>query len=404
MKLLLIHQAFQAESGAGGTRHFEFGRRFVKAANQFVVIASDRSYMDAEQVHDSKRRKTINGVEIVFAGTPQFIHRGYFWRSVAYLMYMINTFGIAIRERYVDLVMGTSPSLFQATSAAFVALLKRKPFLLEVRDLWPDFAIEMGVLRSRILITIARWVESFIYWRADHILVNSPAYVDYMLDRGIHREKVSLIPNGVDPAMFDEQADGTCIRKELGLEDCFVVTYAGAIGQANDIPTIIRAAKRLASSHTEIRFLIVGGGKAQEEIRQLVAQENLANVLLVGTRPKSEMSHILAASDVCVATLLNIPMFKTVYPNKVFDYMAAGKPIALGIDGVIREVVEKSECGLFFEPGDDLQLADTITWMKKEFDEAKKMGRRGRHYVSKHFNRNVQSAEFLTLTRTLVKE
>jgi len=404
MKLLLIHQAFQTESGAGGTRHFEFGKQFVKAGNEFVVVASNLSYMDAKRIRDEERSKIIDGVEVVRARTPHFIHKGYFWRSVAHFMYMIGTFGIAILERNVDLIMGTSPSLFQATSAAFVALLRRKPFLLEIRDLWPDFAIDMGILNSRFLIIMARRVESFIYWRADHILVNSPAYVEYMLNRGINREKVSLIPNGVDPAMFDAQGEGTCIRKEFGLEDCFVVTYAGAIGRANDIPTIVRAAERLTFSDPKIRFLIVGGGKVQDEIRQLIAVKNLSNVLMAGTRPKSEMSQILAASDVCVATLLNIPMFKTVYPNKIFDYMAAGKPIALGIDGVIREVVEKSECGLFFKPGDDQQLAETIMWMKKEFDEAKKMGIRGRHYVAKHFNRHVHSAEFLTLAQSLVKE
>ena len=246
MKVLLIHQAFQPESGAGGTRHFEFGKEFVKHDNEFVVVASNVSYMDGKQIPKEDRRKTIAGVEVVRARIPHFIHKGYIWRSIAFVAYMLSSFWAGIREPKVDLVMGTSPSLFQATSAAFVALFRRKPFLLEIRDLWPDFAIDMGVLKSKILIRIARWVESFIYWRADHILVNSPAYVDYMINRGIDPKKVSLIPNGVDPAMFDIDADGKRIRKELGLEDKFVVTYAGAIGQANDIPTIVRAAERLA--------------------------------------------------------------------------------------------------------------------------------------------------------------
>jgi len=404
MKLLLIHQAFQTESGAGGTRHFEFGQRFVRAGNLFVVVASDKNYMNAEQIGESRRRSTINGITVVYARTPHFIHKGYLWRSVAYLLYMFSTFWIAMRERKIDLVMGTSPSLFQAFSAASVAMLKRKPFLLEIRDLWPDFAIDMGIVKSRFLIMIARQVESFIYWRADHILVNSPAYIDYMLGRGISREKVSLIPNGVDPAMFNTKSDGRSFRREFDLENCFVATYAGAVGQANDISTIVNAAERLAVSDPEIRFLIVGGGKAQEEIKKLIADKNLSNVLMVGTRPKSEMSRILAASDVCVATLLNIPMFKLVYPNKVFDYMAAGKPIVLGIDGVIRDVVEKSKCGLFFDPGDDGKLAESIKWMKEDLDEAKRMGTRGRAYVAEHFNRDVHSREFLALTQSLVKE
>ena len=401
MKLLLIHQAFQPESGAGGTRHFEFGKEFVKHGNEFVVVASNVSYMDAKRVDE--RRTTTEGVDVVRARIPHFIHTGYFWRSVAFVCYMLSSFWAGIRERKVDLVMGTSPSLFQATSAALVAMVKRKPFLLEVRDLWPDFAIDMGILKSRFLIWIARRVESFIYWRASHILVNSPAYVDYLVNRGIKPGKVSLISNGVDPKMFDTNATGTRIRRELGLEEFFVVTYAGAIGQANDIPTIVRAAERLADDPS-IRILLIGGGKAENEIKKLIEETGLTNVLMPGTRPKSEMSDILAASDVCVATLLNIPMFKTVYPNKIFDYMAAEKPILMGIDGVIREVVEKSDCGRFITPGDDEQLADGVLWMKDNFDQAIEMGKRGREYVIEHFNRDKHSAEFLSLAQSVVEK
>ena len=400
MKVLLIHQAFQPESGAGGTRHFEFGKAFVKHDNEFVVVASNVNYMDAKR--DDQRRSTLSGVDVVRVSIPHFIHKGYLWRCLAYVVYMLNSFWAGVREPNVDLVMGTSPSLFQAISAAFVAMFRRKPFLLEIRDLWPDFAIDMGVLKSKPLIKIARWVESFIYWRADHILVNSPAYVNYMTDRGIDSEKVSLIPNGVDPAMFDVDADGIRVRQELGLEDKFVVTYAGAIGQANDISTIVRAAERLTDD-PGIRVVLLGGGKAEAKVKKLIEEKGLTNVLMPGTRPKSEMSEVLAASDVCVATLLNIPMFKTVYPNKIFDYMAAGKPIIMGIDGVIREVVEKSDCGRFITPGDDQQLADSIRWMKDNFDQAREMGKRGRRYVSEHFNRDVQSAEFMELAQSLVK-
>ena len=406
MKLLLIHQAFQLESGAGGTRHFEFGKHFVSQSdeNQFVVVASNLNYMDAKRTPESDRRKIVDGVECVRAKIPQFIHKGYFWRTMAYVAYMTSSALVALREKNVDVVMGTSPSLFQATSAALVAWIRRKPFLLEVRDLWPDFAIDMGVLKSKVLIKIARWVESFIYWRADKFLVNSPAYVDYLVDRGISPELITLIPNGVDPDMFsvsdEAQSAGKAIRKELELENNFVVTYAGAIGQANDIPTIVRAAERLVD-HPSIKFLIVGGGKAEAEVRQLIETKGLKNIVMPGSRPKNEMSGVLAGSDVCVATLLNIKMFRTVYPNKIFDYMAAGKPIALGIDGVIREVVEAADGGKFFEPGNDEQLAETLLWMKNNQDDSLKMGQRARKYVVEHFNRHAHSAEFVSLVQSL---
>ena len=403
MKILLIHQAFQSLQGAGGTRHYEFARLCVQQGHEFVAVASDVSYLDASKMDRASSVEVIDGIKIIRATTPAFIHKGFFWRIIAFFIYMFSSFWAAVRESKVDLVMGTSPSLFQAFSAAWVAILKRRPFLLEVRDLWPDFAIEMGILKSRILIFVARIGEKFLYWRAKHILVNSPAYVDYLIGKGIKPEKITLIPNGVDPQMFAGQTNGQRIRDEFDLNGKYVVTYAGAIGPANDIPTIVRGAERLADN-PDIHFLLVGGGKALEEVRSLVIEKQLGNVSITGVRQKSEMADFLSASNACVATLQNIPMFKMTYPNKIFDYMAARKPIVLGIDGVIRKVVEESDCGRFFEPGNDEELAATILWMKNHSDEANQMGERGRVYVSKRFNRHVHSVEFLKLAKSLVNK
>ncbi len=396
MKILLIHQAFQTLGGAGGTRHYEFAQHCIEQGHEFVVVASDVSYLDARKMDKSRAVEVVDNIKIKRASTPTYIHHGFFWRIIAFFVYMFSSFWSAIREPKVDLVMGTSPSLFQGFSAAWVAIFKRRPFLLEVRDLWPDFAIEMGILNSKILIFMAKRVESFIYWRAKHILVNSPAYVDYLVERGIKPEKISLIPNGVDPKMFEGEADPDRIRNEFSLNEKYVVTYAGAIGPANDIPTIVRGAE-LIKDKTDIHFLLVGGGKALEEVKALVAEKNLDNITIAGVRQKSEMSDFLAASDACVATLQNIPMFKMTYPNKIFDYMAAKKPIVLGIDGVIRKVVEDGEGGIFVQPGDEQQLADAVVWMFENQTKANEMGVSGSAYVAQHYNREHHAAEFCNL-------
>lgn len=403
MKILLIHQAFQSMQGAGGTRHYEFSQRCIDRGHEFVVVASDVSYLDAKKFDKSRASEVVDGVKIIRASTPSYIHRGFAWRILAFIVYMFSSFWSAFREKNVDLVMGTSPSLFQALSAAWVAMLKRRPFLLEVRDLWPDFAIEMGILKSRVLIFLAKRVESFLYWRAKHILVNSPAYVDYLIEKGIKPEKISLISNGVDPAMFEGEANPQRIREEFGLQDKYVITYAGAIGPANDIPTIVRGAARL-TDHPQIHFLLVGGGKALEEVKKLVEEKGLTNVTLTGVRQKSEMADVLAASDACVATLQNIPMFKMTYPNKIFDYMAARRPIVLGIDGVIREVVEKGKGGIFVQPGDDEKLAEAVLWMHDHPQEAKQMGVTGSQYVKQHFNRENHANEFCDLIERVLNQ
>ena len=403
MKILLIHQAFQSLQGAGGTRHYEFAQHCIERGHEFVVVASDVSYLDARKMDKSRSVEVIDNIKIIRASTPTYIHKGFAWRIVAFIVYMFSSFWSAFREPKVDLVMGTSPSLFQGLSAACVALLKRRPLLLEVRDLWPDFAIEMGILNSKVLIFFAKLVEKFIYWQASHILVNSPAYVDYLVEKGISPDKISLIPNGVDPKMFEGEADPNRIRNEFNLSDKFVVTYAGAIGPANDIPTIVRGAERLRDK-TDIQFLLVGGGKALEEVQSLVEEKKLDNVTIAGIRQKSEMPDVLAASNACVATLQNIPMFKMTYPNKIFDYMAARKPIVLGIDGVIRKVVEDGKGGIFVEPGDDKQLADAVVWMFEHQEEAAQMGVSGCEYVANNFNRENDARNFCDLIEKVLAQ
>jgi glycosyltransferase involved in cell wall biosynthesis len=315
---------------------------------------------------------------------------------------MIGAFWHGVRQRNVDLVIGTTPSLFQALAAYFVALLKWKPFLLEVRDLWPDFAIEMGILRSRFLIFLARRVEKFLYRHCTRVLVNSPAYVDHVQSKGIPREKITLIPNGVDSAMFDPAERGLQIRDQYGLRGKYVLVYSGAIGPANDIPVIVRAAERLKDDD-QFRFLLVGDGKSKSQIEEQVQSLGLHNVILAGAHPKSQIRYFLGAADACLATLQNIPMFRTTYPNKVFDYMAAGRPTLLVIDGVIRQVIEQGAAGIFVQPGDDADLAAKILWLRDHPNEAAQMGQNAREYVCRHFDRVDHAIQFEQLCTSMVR-
>jgi len=302
----------------------------------------------------------------------------------------------------VDLVMGTSPPIFQAVSAWLLALLRQRPFLLEIRDLWPEFAIDMGILKNVLIIRLARKLERFLYKRASHIVVNSPAYKNYLLKQGVPLEKISLIPNGVDPDMFDPETKGEQFRRELKLDSKFTITYAGALGLANDVSTVLRAAYHLRDD-PHIHFLFVGDGKERANLEHLADELILPNVTFIGSRPKSEISKILAASDACLAVLKNIPMFRTTYPNKVFDYMAAGRPTILVIDGVIREVIESARGGIFVPPGNDKALAEAVKFLSMNRSEAEAMGISARAYVIEHFNRCQQARDFVSLVKHVAK-
>ena len=404
MHVLLIHQTFASPDQAGGTRHYELAQNLVREGHRFTIVTSDLSYLTGKRFvarEDLETEKTQSGVRVLRAYTYPSLHRSFFWRVVSFLSFMFTSVNMALKAGPVDLVMGTSPPIFQCLSAWVVGLIRRRPFLLEIRDLWPEFAIDIGVLKNPWLIRLSRWLERFLYARANHILVNSPAYKEYLIKKGVAEEKITLIPNGVDPGMFDPDARGEQVRQALGLNGHFVITYAGALGLANDIETILGAADRLRNE-PRIHFLLVGDGKERVNLESLADKLRLPNITFMGSRPKSEMREILAASDACVATLKDIPMFRTTYPNKVFDYMAAGRPIVLAIDGVIREVVEAAQAGVCVSPGDPQAIAEAVRYIFDHGEERDLMSHRGRVYVERYFNRADQSRQFVDLLEKLV--
>jgi len=251
------------------------------------------------------------------------------------------------------------------------------------------------------VIALARWLERFLYAHATHILVNSPAYKEYMLGIGVPERKITFIPYGTDIDMFNPNVDGSSIREKFGLNDKFLVVYAGALGQANDIYTVLRAAKRL-NNESQIRIVFFGDGKERTNL-QLEAQKlELENVLFAGVCPKREMPFVIASSDVCLAILQDVPMFRTTYPNKVFDYMAAARATVLVIDGVVREVIESSKGGVFVQPGNDELLAKTILELSKDRQHVKQMGMNARAYLVKHLDRRDRLDETLHLLESLV--
>lgn len=405
MKILLINQAFVSPNEPGHTRHFEMAKFLQTRGHELVIVASDLNYQTGKRTVERKgifAEQNIEGVKILRSYIYPALHHSYFWRVISFFSFMFSSIYTALQVKDVDLILGTTPPIFQAVSAWIVSMIRRKPFLLEVRDLWPEFGVSMGVLKNPLVISLARWLEKFLYNRATHILVNSPAYKEYMINKNVPENKITYIPYGTDIDMFNPKIDGSSIRKELNLEDKFVVLYAGALGQANDIDTILRAAKRL-NENQKIRFVLFGDGKERERLQNEANQVNLSNVIFAGVRPKKEMPRVIASADVCLAILQDIPMFRTTYPNKVFDYMAAGRATVLVIDGITRDLIESSYGGVFVQPNDDKGLADTILDLSQNADIVKQMGLNARQFLVGHLNRQDKLNETLVLLESLVK-
>lgn len=387
MHILLIHQAFAALNEAGGTRHHELARCLASHGHRITIITSPVSYLTGSQSSRSNRvRKEQDGENITILRTYTYpaLHRSFLHRLVSFFSFMASSFWTGLSVRKVDLVWGTSPPIFQGVTAWALARLKRAPFLFEVRDLWPAFAVGVGVLRQPLAIQASEWLERFLYCRADRVMVNSPGYIEHVASRGARQ--VELIPNGADPAMFDPLADGSSFRQQHGLLGKFIALYAGAHGMSNDLGVVLESAS-LLRQRTDICFVFLGDGKDKAALVAQAANKNLANVVFLPPVSKQEMRQALAAADACIAILKPIPLYKTTYPNKVFDYMAAGRPVVLAIDGVIREVVTSAGAGIGVEPGNPTAMAEAIQALADDRAAGKKMGLAGRACIESRFSR-----------------
>jgi glycosyltransferase involved in cell wall biosynthesis len=412
MHILLIHQAFAALDEPGGTRHYELARCLAQRGHRVTIIASPVSYLTGAPPQpppfSEKMGGEQGGVTILRTATYHALHRSFVQRVFVFFSFMLSSFVVGLRVRKVDLVWGTSPPIFQGWTAWVLARLKRVPFLFEVRDLWPAFAIAVGVLRNRTLIRLSEWLERFLYRHADRVIVNSPGFIAHVTgvalsgghssqSKGREAHRVELIPNGTEPGMFDPADNGEAFRASHRLENKFVVLYAGAHGISNDLGVVLEAAKILqdvtvtskVTITSGIHIVLLGDGKEKPVLQRQAAAMGLTNVLFLPPVPKSEMPAALAGADACIAILKPLDEYKTTYPNKVFDYMAAGRPVVLAIDGVIREMVEAAECGIFAQPGDPAVLANAIRALASDPVRSRRTGLKGRRYVEAHFSRSM---------------
>ncbi|MHB0987046.1 MAG: glycosyltransferase family 4 protein [Bellilinea sp.] len=404
MHILLIHQAFAALDEAGGTRHHEMARFLVAQGHIVTIIASPVSYLTGgarrEKIPWKSREEPEPGIMILRTYTIPALHKSFIHRVFSFFSFMFSSFMVGLGVRGIDLVWGTSPPIFQGVTAWLLARLKRVPFLFEVRDLWPAFAVAVGVLRNRMLIRLSEWLERFLYRRADRVVVNSPGFIQHVTSRGARF--VELVPNGADPDMFKPEADGREFLAQHQLDNKFIAMYAGAHGLSNDLGVLLRAASQLID-RPDIQVVFVGDGKEKPDLLAQANQLQLKNVSFISSQPKSQMADVLAAADACIAILKPIELYRTTYPNKVFDYMAAGRAVILAIGGVICDVINQENAGVAVLPGDPTELAAAIRRLANDKDLTKALGAAGRIAVEKRYNRTIISKQFNLLLEDMVR-
>jgi glycosyltransferase involved in cell wall biosynthesis len=405
MHVLLIHQAFVSPHEAGGTRHYEFARYLVGRGHQFTIVGSDVSYLTGKAIGQRGRglwsvTTDEHGIEIRRVRVYSAHHRSFLHRSLAFASFSLNSFLAAVSGAKPDVVIGTSPPPLQPLSALMAARWHGAPFLFEIRDLFWEYAVQTGAVKANAVVNAAHRFEDWLCRSADHLLVNSPGFIPHLVQHGNREDKIALIPNGADIDQFHPGAARRSVWEPYGCQDKFIILYAGAHGMLNDLDTLLDAAVFLRD-YPDIRICLIGDGKEKPTLMQRARCMDAHNVVFIPPQPKSAMPAFVASADVCVAILRDLPILRTVYPNKVFDYMAAGRPVVLAIDGEIRRVVEDAGAGVPVSPGNSQELTQAILNMYQHKTEAEVRGTNGRKYVVEYFNRFDQACKFEELLTSM---
>jgi len=403
MHILLIHQYFLEDNAAGGSRWNEMARIWVREGHSVTVIAGDVHYM-IEKLGDCAGKrfstyKNSNGVQVIRCKLSGSYHRGFLGRLWGYVSFalMATYAGMRFANAKYDCIIITSPPLLVGIPGLLLAKWKRIPLVLEVRDLWPESAIETGVLKSEWLIRMSYGFEKYLYRKAQLINVLTPAFQERLiLDKSVEPGKIVMIPNAADFHLSERVLHSVCtggLRKELGLEGKFVVIYVGAHGLANDLMQLVEAATLLRG--TNAHFLLIGDGMQKKMLMEVVDSRQLTNISFLAPVSKEQVFGYILMADVGIAVLKKAAIFKTVYSNKTFDYFSCEKPVLMAIDGISRDLVAQAEAGMFAEPGNAVDLAGKIVIYMDDRQLLSKHGENGYRFARKHFDREKLAKDFL---------
>jgi glycosyltransferase involved in cell wall biosynthesis len=360
------------------------------------VVASNRNLLTGE-------RPVSEGPSFVTVWTSPY--SGNSWQRILnWISYAITATAYGLRTKRPSVVYASSPHLLAGLAGWLIARLRRAVFVLEIRDIWPRILVEMGTMsESNPVYKALRRLELFLYRRADQIVVMAAGSIGALERDGVPRDKIHLIPNGADPADFVSARDPETTRMEFGLSRLdFVFAYTGAHGPANGLDLVLDAAREVAEKAPEIRFLLVGDGPTKEQLARRVASEALSNVVFHGPVPKDEIRHLLAAVDVGLHVLADVPLFRYgVSPNKLFDYMAAGRPVLTNVPGEVGGLVTEADAGLAVAPHDI--AAGALRLAEADHGQLQAWGRNGRTFMQQERSRTALAAQLQSVLDSAVR-
>ena len=363
MKILFLTDNFPPEVNAPASRTFDHCREWAKNGDEVTVITCAPNFPQGKVYPGYKNKfwqeERIEGIRVIRVWSYIVANKGFLKRTLDFISYSVSSFfaGLFVKS---DLIVATSPQFFTALSGRALSFWKRTPWVMEVRDLWPESIKTVGAMKDNAFIRHFEWQEKRCYKSAKKIVVVTDSFRKKLIERGIPSEKIAVVKNGVDRSLFIPQQKDTELISKLKIDGKTVIGYIGTHGMAHKLDFIIQPASKLKDTNPEYHFLFIGNGAEKEKLLKLKVDLMCDNVTMLDSVPKAEVKNYISILDVCLINLRKSDLFTTVIPSKIFENAAMEVPILMGVEGEAKEIVEHYTAGICFEPENEEDFIDKL--------------------------------------------
>lgn len=396
MRILFLTDNFPPEVNAPASRTYDHAKEWVKAGHSVTVITCFPNFPKGK-IYDGYKNKLyqkeqIDGIEVIRVWSYITANKGFFKRTLDFISYSVTSFfaGLFVNT---DVIVATSPQFFTALSGRTLAFFKRKPWIMEVRDLWPESIKTVGAMKDNLFIRYFEWQEMRCYKSAKKIVVVTDSFKKTLVERGVDGDKIAVVKNGVDRVLFAPQPKDLTLMEEMGLKGKKIIGYIGTHGMAHKLDFIMDCAKNM-SGKNDYHFLFIGSGAERDTLLAKQKAENITNVTLLDSVPKHQVNRYISILDLALINLRKSDLFKTVIPSKIFENACMQIPIIMGVEGEAQEIVESYGAGLCFEPENEKDFVNKLDKLLSDKDFYVSCQKGGRK-LSEDFDRKVLAAKML---------
>lgn len=407
MKILVLSDNYEPEIAASSFRVRDHAKVWIEQGHDVTVVTCVPNWPYGKVFPGYKNRlyqeEWIDGVRVIRLWSYMTANAGFLKRSLDYFSYLCSVVAFFWRFPKFDVILATSPQFFTAVAGWMLSLLRRRPWVFELRDLWPESIKAVGAGQG-LMISLLERLELFLYRRADRIVSLTESFTRNLVDRGIDAGKIDLVTNGVDTSRFNPQSAEEDVRAKLGISpDCFVTGYIGTTGMAHGLETVVEAAA-LCRHCSDIKFVIMGEGAERQSLEELARAKQLTNLRFVDRVTQDKLPSYIAAFDLPIIHLRPDPVFRTVIPSKLFEFMAMERPVLLAVEGEAATIVENAKCGVCVPSGDPKSMAAKVLKMSTDPARLLDVGQQGRRVVMDQYSRSSNALLALESLRLAINE